>query len=531
MELFGNLKLKPKIDEVGELRTFNLDKETTSERVIPESFYRDHAGVAMVPYEFSQTPAEELELIRSYRELAASSEVDEALQEIRNEVFIFDVPQKKAFEIDYTEETDLSEAIKSRIQDEFEYLYNLIDFDTYGIQWFDDWFVDGKLYLHKIIDASKPKLGIKKVVVIDPLKIRKLRVIPIPDRDGTYDMAKVRDLYIYNSFDPRAYPLNQMIQIQYGQQVNGLQISADAITYVHSGLFDRNLGRYVGYLKKSIVPFNNLKMMEDAMVVFRVVRAPARRAFYVDVSGLQKNKAEAYMKDLMSKFKNKMVYDTKTGTLTDRRNVMTMMEDYWLPRRDGQKGTEISTIEGQQAQDIMDEVEYLRDKLWRSLGVPRGRFGNDQQGQSFVFGKGIEIQRDEYRFTKFLSTLRRHFILFMEDLLRTQLILKKIITPQDWDTVRREIIWKYTEDNAFVEYKESEILNNRMNLLTAMENHIGKYYSRAWVRKNVLRQSDEDIAKMNKEMEADRKIDLDQRKEEQDLLGDDANDTGNPQRS
>ena len=228
------------------------------------------------------------------------------------------------------------------------------------------------------------------------------------------------------------------------------------------------------------------------------------------------------MKDLMSKFKNKMVYDTKTGTLTDRRNVMTMMEDYWLPRRDGQKGTEISTIEGQQAQDIMDEVEYLRDKLWRSLGVPRGRFGNDQQGQSFVFGKGIEIQRDEYRFTKFLSTLRRHFILFMEDLLRTQLILKKIITPQDWDTIRREIIWKYTEDNAFVEYKESEILNNRMNLLTAMESHIGKYYSRAWVRKNVLRQSDEDIAKMNKEMEADRKIDLDQRKEEQDLLGDDA---------
>lgn len=526
MELF-NLKLKNSIDEVGELRTFNLDKETTSERVIPESHYRDHGGIAMVPYEYSQTPAEELELIRSYRELAASAEVDEALQEIRNEIFIFDVPQKKAFELDFYEESDLSEKIKNIIQEEADYLYNLIDFDTYGIQWFDDWLVDGKLYLHKIIDEKKPKMGIRKVSVIDPLKIRKLRVIPVPDRDGTYDTKKVRDLFIYSSFDPRAYPINQMIQIQYGQQITGLQISADAITYVNSGLFDRNLGRYVGYLKKAIVPFNNLKMMEDAMVIFRVVRAPSRRAFYVDVSGLQKNKAEAYMKDLMSKFKNKMVYDTKTGTLSDRRAVMTMMEDYWLPRRDGQKGTEISTIEGQVTQDMLDEVEYFRDKLWRALGVPRGRFGSQENQTPFQFGKGIEIQRDEYRFTKFLATLRSRFIVFFEDLLRTQLLLKKVITPEDWDEIRKSMLWVYTEDNAFAEYKESEILNNRINILTALEPHIGNYYSRNWVRKNVLRQTDEDIKDMAGEMEQDRKETLDHKKEEQDLLGEKPDDNPN----
>lgn len=512
MELFGNLKLKQKIDDPGELRTFGLDKETTSERIVPQEWYRDHGGITSIPYELTQIPSEELELIRSYRELAASAEVDEALQEIRNEIFIFDVPQKKAFELDFAEESELSDSIKKKVNEEFNYLYNLIDFDTVGIQWFDDWFVDSKLYLHKIIDQNRPKLGIKKVNVIDPLKIRKLRVVPTPDPDGTYDISQVKNLYVYSNFDHRTQPLGQPIQIYHGQHINGMQIAEEAITYVHSGLFDRSLGRYVGYLKKAILPFNNLKMMEDAMVIFRVVRAPSRRAFYVDVSGLQKNRAEAYMKDLMSKFKNKMVYNTKTGTLSDRRNIMSMTEDYWLPRRDGQRGTEITTIEGQTAQEILEEVEYFRDKLWRALGVPRGRFGQDQQ--SFVFGKGVEIQRDEYRFGRFLATLRSRFIVFMEDLLKTQLVLKKIIKPSEWEEVRHSILWQYTEDNAFVEYKESEILTNRMNSLSALEPHIGKYYSRNWVKKNVLRLTDEEIKTMDEEIEEERKEELKRQKEE-----------------
>ena len=498
-----------------ELNTFNIDKEVASEALVPDYYFRPEGGAVSIPYEFAQIPSEELELIKNYREIAMAAEVDEALQEIRNEVFIFDVPQKKAFEVDFFDEYDLSDQIKKIIQEEFDYLYDLIDFDTVGIQWFDDWYVDSKLYLHKIIDQKSPKKGIQKIQIIDPLKIRKIRVIPRPDQNGAFDLNEVREFFVYNSFDPRQYPLNQVIQLQYGTNIQGLQIHKDSITYVNSGLFDRNLGRYVGYLRKAILPYNNLKMMEEAMIIFRVVRAPSRRAFYVDVSGLQKNKAEAYIKDLMSKFKNKMVYDSTKGTLSDRRNVQTMLEDYWLPRRDGQKGTEISTIEGQTNQEIMDEIEYLRDKLWRALGVPRGRFGD--QPSTFQFGKGIEIQRDEYRFKKFIDSLRSRFIPFMEDLIKTQLILKKIIREHEWADIRRCINWVYTEDNAFVEYKESEIINNRLTTLASIEPHIGKYYSRDWVFKNVLRMTDEEIAEQKKQIEAEKPDELQRQKDEYDV--------------
>jgi hypothetical protein len=507
MELFSPYKLKSRAEEQSpqELLTFNLDKETTSERVLSDMHFRGAAGggVASVPFELSQTPADELALIGSYRDLAAAAEVDEALQEIRNEILIFDVPEKKAIEIDFKEETEISEGIRKKIAEEYDYLYELIDFDSKGIQWFDDWYVDAKLYLHKIIDKKKPKLGIQKVSVIDPLKIRLVRILPMPNpTDGTYDMTKVREVFIYSAFDPRAYPLGQTIQLNYGVQIQGLQIDKDQITYINSGKFDRNLGQYVGYLKKAIVPYNNLKMMEEAMVIFRIVRAPARRAFYVDVSGLQKNKAEAYMKDLMGKFRSKMVYDTKTGTLADKRSVLSMMEDYWLPRRNGERGTEVQTIEGQQSQDILEEVTYLRDKLWRALGVPRSRFGD--QPQTFQFGKGIEIQRDEYRFAKYLQLLRSRFVVFLEDLLRTQLILKNIITASDWDEIKGSLAWQYTEDNAFVEYKEAEILNNRVDVLTRVDPLIGKYYSRETIMKTVLRMTDEDIQNERKRMDKER---------------------------
>lgn len=506
LNIFG-YELK-KVDEPKqELTAFSLDRELTSERVIPDSYYNEGGGMLAVPYELLQTPADELELIRSYRELAASAEVDEALQEIRNEVFIFDVPGKKAVELDFVKESEISKSIKKKIADEYDDLYKLIDFDVNGAQWFDDWFVDSKLYLYKMIDSNKPKDGIKKVQFIDPLKIRLVRVIPRIQPDGTYDTSKIKEFFVYNNFDPKVNPLNQVIQLQYGSTIQGIQITPDAISYINSGLFDRNLGRYVGYLKKAIVPFNMLKMMEDAMIIFRVVRAPSRRAFYIDVSGLQKNKAEAYIKDLMAKFKNKMVYDTKTGTLADRRNIMSMMEDYWLPRREG-KSTEVSTIEGQTSNDIMDEIEYLRDKLWRSLGVPRGRFGENQSVG--IFGKGTELQRDEYRFMKYLSLLRSRFILIIEDLLKTQLILKKIITEEDWSNIRRDMTWVYTEDNNFVESKEIEILTTRLNLINTIDPLVGKYYSKLWVQKNVLRLSDKAIGEEDKQIDKEKAAGLHQ---------------------
>lgn len=497
MQIFG-YELWKKAGPKEELTTFSIDRETTSEVVVPETYYNDHAGVMSVPYELLQTPADEAELIRSYRDLAATAEVDEALQEIRNEVFIFDVPGKKAVELDFVKESKLSAAMKKKIAAEFDEVYKITDFDVNGAQWFDDWYVDSKIYLYKMVDYNKLKQGIQKVQFIDPLKIRLVRVMPKMNPDGTYDASKVKQFYLYSNFDPKAHPLNQVIQIQHGTSIQGIQIRPESITYVNSGLFDRNLGRYVGYLKKSIVPFNMLKMMEDAMIIFRVVRAPARRAFYVDVSGLQKNKAEAYIKDLMAKFKNKMVYDSKTGQLSDRRNIMTMLEDYWLPRREG-KSTEVATIEGQNSQDIMDEIEYLRDKFWRSLGVPRSRFG-DQQTPN-LFGKGNEITRDEYRFTKFLHTLRSRFIPVLEDILRTNLLLKKIITDADWNDIKRDIVWNYTEDNTFVESKETEILNNRLNTLNTIDPHVGKYFSRQYVLKNVLRMSDKEIAEEDKQLE------------------------------
>ncbi|WEM34271.1 portal head vertex protein [Xanthomonas phage X1] len=496
MQIFG-YEFGKKKEPTQELTTFNIDRETTSEVVVPETYYNDHAGVMSVPYELLQTPADEAELIRSYRDLASTAEVDEALQEIRNEVFIFDVPGKKAVELDFVTESKLSAAMRKKIAAEFDEVYKLTDFDINGAQWFDDWYVDSKIYLYKMVDYTKLKQGIQKVQFIDPLKIRLVRVMPKPNPDGTFDAAKVKQFYLYSNFDPKSHPLNQVIQLQQGTSIQGIQIRPESITYVNSGLFDRNLGRFVGYLKKSIVPFNMLKMMEDAMIIFRVVRAPARRAFYVDVSGLQKNKAEAYIKDLMAKFKNKMVYDSKTGQLSDRRNIMTMLEDYWLPRREG-KSTEVTTIEGQNSQDIMDEIEYLRDKFWRSLGVPRSRFG-DQQTPN-LFGKGNEITRDEYRFTKFLHTLRSRFIPVLEDILRTNLLLKKIITEADWNDIKRDIIWNYTEDNTFVESKETEILNNRLNTLNTIDPHVGKYFSKLYVQKNVLRMSEKEIAEEDKQL-------------------------------
>lgn len=501
MEIFG-YEFNRKTDK-RDLNTFNLDRELTSEKVLPDHFLRDGGGLVSLPYELLQTPTQELELIKNYRELAASAEVDEALQEIRNEIFIYDVPGKKAFELDWVEESSISKNIRKLITEEFDNLYHMIEFDTYGTQWFDDWFVDSKVYFHKIIDKTNSKAGIQKVKIIDPLKIRLVRILPKLNPDGTYDASQVQEFFVYNHWDPKTNPLNQIVQLNYGQHFHGLKIHPDSITYANSGLFDRNLGIYVGYLKKAIVPYNMLKMMEDAMIIFRVVRAPARRAFYIDVSGLQKNKAEAYIKDLMSKFKNKMVYDTTTGTLGDRRNVMSMMEDYWLPRRDGGKGTEIDTIEGQSSQEIMDEIEYLRDKLWRALGVPRGRFGENQT--IGIFGRGVELQRDEYRFTKFLHTLRSRFIVCIEDLLKTQLILKKIISENDWNQVRKDIVWQYTEDNTFVESKEGEILNNRLNLLNTIKDHIGIFFSEEYVMKNVLRMTDKEIAEEKKKMEKEKK--------------------------
>lgn len=504
MDLFG-YELKKK-KQINALETFQIDREDiAADAVIISDGPVDGSGMSIFSYDATAIPADEIELITTCRSISLSSEIDEALQEIRNEVFIFDVPGKRAFEIDFKDEsTSPSAAIKKKITEEFRTLYNVVNFDERGLSYFDDWYIDGKLYLHKIIDTKQPKLGIQKVVAVDPLRVRRIKYLPKADNHGIYDISKVQEWYIYsNSFAKNIMP-GTITPVAFGSEVSGLKIRPDAMCYTDSGLIDRATGRTISYLRKAVVPYNNLRMMEDAMLIFRVVRAPQRRAIYIDVAGMQKNKAEQYMKDMMSRFKNKMVYDSKTGQLADRRNVMSMLEDYWLPRRDGGKGTEIQTIDGQSSQDIMDEVEYYRDKLWRALNVPRSRFGADD-APSFPFGKGIEIQRDEYRFRKFLDKMRGRFLMFMKDLLKTQLILKNIITPDDWDAIGKSITWVFTEDNAFVEYKESEILNNRLVTLNQIQPYIGKgkFYSQEWVKKQVLRQTDQEIADMQAQIDAE----------------------------
>lgn len=517
---FGKSKAEPEIETIGDenenLNSFQIDdRQNPADMVVPEYYgSADYFGLSMA------APSEQSELIKSYRELAAASEVDEALEELRNEIFIFDVPDKRAIELDFEDmgeelkelreakkapkRNSLSDKMKEKIVAEFENLYELVEFDHRGTQYFDDWYVDSVLCVHKIINKDKPKEGIKRIELIDPLRIRKVKVLPRPNPvDGTINVNEIKEFYVYGNFDTKTYPVDRMIELQYDQSLNGLRIAPDSITYINSGLWDRSIRQYVGFLKKAIVPYNNLKLLEDSMVIFRVVRAPARRAIYIDVSGMPKGKSEQYIKSMMARYRNKMTYDSKTGTLSDRRNVMSMLEDYWLPRRSEGKTTEITTLEGQNAQDILEEVEYQRDKLWRALGVPRGRFGN--QPSTFLFGKGVEIQRDEYRFTKFCNRLRSRFILFFEDLLKTQLILKNIIAEDDWEDIRRALKWRYTEDNNFVEYKEAEIWENRFRTLDSMTNVIGKYVSPEWAARNILRMTQEQYEEEQKKIEKARK--------------------------
>lgn len=499
MEIFGFsiTKKTPKVNL--EVLEIDNDGDTT---VIEDDGIGSYAGVLDGTGTGLERSADEVEKIKNYREIAASSEVDEALTEIRNEVFVFDVPGKRAFEPEFLPDSEsmVTPAIRSKIIKEFENMYSVTQFHDRGIEYFNRWYIDGRLYMQKVVEKTNASKGIRRVQVLEPLNIRKIKLVPREMDSLAINANAVDEFYAYSRRFDNAVRFGVTNVMSYGAYTQaGARIKPDAIAYADSSLRDLHSGRVVSHLDKAIVPYNNLKMMEDAMVIFRVVRAPQRRAIYVDVGNLQKNKSDSYMKEVMARFKNRMTYDSKTGTLSDRRNVLSMIEDYWLPRREGSKGTEIQTLEGQDANGTLEEVEYYRDKLWRSLGVPRSRFG--ENAQSFVFGRGIEIQRDEYRFKKFLNHLRRYFLVWFEDVLKTQLVLKKIILEEEWDDVRRSFNWIYAEDNAFVEFKESEIINSRIGTLASIDPYVGKYFSIDWVRRNVLRQSDEEIKTANTDMD------------------------------
>lgn len=471
----------------GPLETFDVENEPGTESILESA-----GGILAYDYSSLKIPEDEAQLILTYRKLALSPEVDLALGEIFNESFIFDVPDKKAVNIDFVSGNDISKNLADKIREEYDTIYELLDFKNQGIELFSDFYIDGRIHFHKIIDSKSPKRGIQKVVKIDSLKIKKIREYPNPDSDGLYDLSKIKEFYVY--VDRPDVEANRITASHFSR---GMKIVPDAIAYTDSGVYDRTKNRVLSHLWKVITPYNNLRLLEDSAVIYRVTRAPERRVFYVDVGNLPKNKAEQYVKDLMGKFKNKLVYDNQTGSVVDRKNVMSMIEDFWLPRRDG-KGTEVSTLPaGAQLGEITD-LEYFRTKLYQALNVPMSRFS--EQSPAFMFGKGVEIYREEYRFKKFIDKIRNRFCYIFEDLLKTQLILKNIITDQDWKDIKNSIQWVFAEDNSFVEFKESEVISNRLQLLQQVESYVGTYYTKDWVMRNVLRFTEEETDRMKKDL-------------------------------
>lgn len=494
VSIFGYTFSKAKKEEPKDKSLISFDYDQDSSNTIEVG---GEGGAYGYSLETISTPANEIESIRTYRTMATSAKIDLVLNEIFNEVFIFDIPGKKAIDISFDNNTSkISKAIKNKIHDAFDEVYKVTKFRELGLTYFKSWYVDSRIYLHMVIDTNDKKAGIKRVIMIDPIKMKKIREVPPRDANGLIDYSKIKEYYVYSeSYES----IGNKKGVSSFKSPVGLKITKESIAYSDSGiLLD---GVVLGYLDKAIIPYNNLKMMEVSLLIYRVSRAPERRIIYVDVGNLPKNKAEQHIRELMNKFKNKLVYDSKTGALADKKNVLSMMEDYWLPRRDG-KSTEISTLPGGENLGITSDVEYFSNELNNALNVPHSRFSD--QAPTFMFGKGQEVNRDEYRFKKFIDKIRNKFITVLADLLRTQLLLKGVIVESDWDTIQDEISWIYAEDNNFVEFKESESLNNKLASLQMVDPFVGKYFSIAWVNKNILKLTDEEIVTNDKEIEEEK---------------------------
>ena len=436
----------------------------------------------------------ELDLIRRYRDIAQQSEVDSAIEDIINEGIVSN-ERAQAVEI-VLDQLPYPNKIKKRIQEEFDSVLQLLDFDTKGHDIFRRWYIDGRLFYHKVIDKKNPKRGVMELRYIDPRKIRKVKEISKEMKDGTSVelIKKVNDYYMYN---------DKGLQIQSGTQ-EGIKIAPDSIVYVPSGLIDQNKGHILSYLHKAIKPVNQLRMIEDSVVIYRISRAPERRIFYIDVGNLPKVKAEQYLKDVMNRYRNKLVYDASTGEIRDDRNHMSMLEDFWLPRREGGRGTEITTLPGGSNLGEIDDIQYFQKKLYKSLNVPISRMDSES---GFSLGRASEITRDELKFTKFVQRIRKKFTPLFTDILKTQLLLKGVIAPEDWDMMQEHIQYDFLQDGHFAELKDAELLNDRIQTLDSIQSYIGTFFSKEYVLKKVLRMNDAEIAEMNDQIR--KEIDID----------------------
>ena len=447
----------------------------------------------------------EYDLIKRYREMALHPECDGAIEDVVNEAIVSDLYDSPV-EIELSN-VNASDKVKDTIRKEFRGIKEMMDFDKKSHEIFRNWYVDGRLFYLKVIDTKRPEDGIQEIRYIDPMKMKFIRQEKKKNKNlGGVDLQNVfkgseKELYPeieeYYVYTPKPnYPVGSL-----GGTANtktSIKIAKDSITYVTSGLFDRNKGTCLSYLHKAIKALNQLRMIEDSLVIYRLSRAPERRIFYIDVGNLPKIKAEQYLRDVMMRYRNKLVYDANTGEVRDDRKFMSMMEDFWLPRREGGRGTEITTLPGGQNLGELSDIEYFQKKLYRALSVPESRIASDG---GFNLGRSSEILRDELKFAKFVGRLRKRFANMFNDMLRTQLILKNVITPEDWKSLSDHIQYDFVYDNQFAELKESELTNERLGTLATIEPYIGKYYSNEYVRKKILRQSDQEIIDIDEQIE------------------------------
>jgi len=447
----------------------------------------------------------EYELIRRYREMSLHPECDQAIENVINEAIVSDLDDSPV-EIDLSN-LNASDGIKDKIRKEFKHIKDLLDFDKKSHEIFRNWYVDGRIYYNKVIDIKRPQDGIQELRYIDALKMRYVRKEKNQNKDRA-DIFKVRgvddaqkvvfpELEEYFMYTPKMnYPTTVPSA---GGGAKGVKFAPDSISYCTSGLVDRNRHTVLSYLQKATKSLNQLRMIEDSLVIYRLSRAPERRIFYIDVGNLPKVKAEQYLRDVMNRYRNKLVYNAQTGEIRDDKKYMSMPEDFWLPRREGGRGTEITTLPGGQNLGELSDIEYFQKKLYRSLGVPESRMPGS--GDGFNLGRSSEILRDELQFSKFVGRLRKRFSNLFLDMLKTQLLLKNICTPEDWERMSEHIQFDYLYDNHFAELKEAELMNNRMALLQQVEPYVGRYYSTEYVRRKVLRQKDTEILEIDAQIE------------------------------
>jgi len=437
---------------------------------------------------------DEINLIRRYRQMALQPEVDSAIEDITNEAIVSDQDDSPV-EIELSN-LEASDSIKKSIRDEFDHIKKLLDVDKAAHQIFRRWFIDGRMFYHKVVDLEDPGKGILELRWIDPLKIKKLRIVEKPPMDADqfmkYDYGKTTEFYIYN--EKGVNNTNQ-----------GIKIANDAITYVTSGVKDQGKNIVLSYLHKAIKYLNQLRMLEDSIVIYRLSRAPERRIFYIDVGNLPKIKAEQYLRDVMSRYRNKLVYDSNTGEIRDDKKHMSMLEDFWLPRREGGRGTEITTLPGGQNLGELTDIKYFQTQLYKALNVPPSRLESDK---SFDLGKSEEINRDEIKFTKFVGRLRKKFSDLFHDLLKTQLILKGVITPDDWEEMKEHIQYDYLYDNHFSELKDLEMLQKKMDVLDQLDLYVGKYFSQDYVMRQLLQFTETEIEEMREQINSEIKLGL-----------------------